>query len=240
MTDSPRPRKGRPQSPQSNPAVRRASLNKAFERFNEDIGSKTARLIAEFHMAAVEPRLLELEMRWYQRLWRLLRWAWESSRLGRLFWWVVRGLRLDRFCRWVVGKLRLDRAWNWLGRASQWAWRKIRRVPPEETLPYKVTEAVRTTEKGVALFDGEPQTGVVTKVTKDRVWVRCPGMEEAQEFSPSVWESVETEVEPPPVDHAFSPSMVTKGGEAVCVHCGAVENSSEAIADCPGPVEAHD
>ena len=156
-------------------------LERVLARFNEEMGEKTARLIAEFHMAAVNPRLVELEMRWYQRLWRLVCWAWKLLRLDRLFWWVVRGLRLDRLWRWVVGVS--APAWRQL-------WHKIRRVPPEETLPYKVDEKVQTTEKGVALFEGEAKEGVVTKVTKDRVWVRCPGMTVPQEFSPSVWEGV--------------------------------------------------
>ena len=160
--------------------VRAGQLDRVLQRFNEEMGTKTARLIAEFFMAAIEPRLVELEMRWYQRLWRLVCWAWKLLRLDRLYGWVVRGLRLDRLWRWVASLS--ARAWKCL-------WRKIRR-PPEETLPYKVDETVRTTEKGVALFEGKPQEGVVTKVTKDRVWVRCPGMTVPQEFSPSVWEVV--------------------------------------------------
>ena len=164
--------------------VRVGQLERVLSQFNAEIAAKTARLIAEFHLTAVHPRLVELEMRWYQRLWRLLCWVWKFSRIGQLCCWVVRRLRLDRLYRWVIGRLRLDRAWAWL-RA------KIRRVP-EETLPYKVDDAVRTTEKGVALFEGKPQEGVVTKVTKDRVWVRCPGMTVPQEFSPSVWEVVES------------------------------------------------
>ncbi len=171
-------------------AVRVGQLERALIQFNAEIAEKTARLIAEFHMTAVLPRLVELEMRWYQRLWRLVCWVWKFLRLDRVWGW-----------------LRLDRAWNWLRRASAWLWRmlrldrawgwlqnKVRRVP-EETLPYKVDDRVRTTEKGAALFEGEPKEGVVTKVTKDRVWVRCPGMTVPQEFSRSVWEVVKEEPE---------------------------------------------
>ena len=164
--------------------VRVGQFERVLERFYGDVAEKTARLIAEFHMTAVLPRLVELEMRWYQRLWRLVCWVWKFLRLDRVWRW----LRLDRVWNWLWRKLRLDRAWAWL-RA-----RIIRRVP-EETLPYKVDDAVRTTERGIALFEGEPKEGVVTKVTKDRVWVRCPGMTVPQEFSQSVWEVVESKPE---------------------------------------------
>ncbi len=166
--------------------VRVGQLERVLQRFNEEQGSKTARLIAEFFMVAIEPRLKELEMRWYQHLWRFVGWVWKFLRLDRLYWWVVRGLRLDRLWRWAIDGLRRLVVRLKLHRA----WRKIRRLPPEETLPYKIDDEVRTTEKGVALFEGEPKEGVVTKVTKDRVWVRCPGMTVPQEFSASVWEVV--------------------------------------------------
>ena len=175
--------------------VRVGQLERVLSRFNEEMGTKTARLIAEFFVAAIEPRLIELEMRWYQHVWRFVGWVWTFLRLDRLYWWVVRGLRLDRLWRWVIRGLQWVAHALRLARAWAWAWRKIRRLPPEETLPYKVDDAVRTTETGVALFEGKPQEGVVTKVAKDRVWVRCPGMTVPQEFSPSVWEVVKEEPE---------------------------------------------
>jgi hypothetical protein len=60
-------------------AVRVARFEATLDRFNSEIGEKTAFTLAKFHemyVAPLEQRIAELETPWYRRMWhRLTAWT---------------------------------------------------------------------------------------------------------------------------------------------------------------------